>query len=974
MSENTETTDLKDRLRTLEGEMTEVRSRLARLESRLAEKEASAGPARRVSPAAADPIAQPAPDDSEMIAAAPKVPAPSVPHPLAPPRASEPPAPEPTSLAGPAPEPVHPASEPKEPSSLHRLLDALHLLPPAQGSGEVHLVAWWTTRIGMLLAVLGVVFFGVYVSINTPPWVKLTELGIVSVVIAALGTRLEARLPKFGSVLLGGGLSLLYFTALAAYAVPAVKVTDDLMLAAGLQLGALGLLFGTALRRGSPTVATMATLFGFVSAFLSLEVGFDDFALIGALGLTVIGVFLRRWRGWAVPLGVSAVLQYTVHVTLAFTVWQSGIGTRDPAFAFGIVGLGFLLVFLSAVIEGPMVDGRMARGQRWIQSINAPVAVLAGFLVAAVVLPDGNLSRYFFGSAVVALASAFWMWRLAPADSLFSMFAVKAAALAGLGICTEWGDRTRWIALCIEAFVILAAARRTRKPVLLWIAGLAWLLSLAFFFDDTGKLPEQMASWGGPLTAAYVLASPLLFIAIARSWPGETGKAPDLVPVLLTVPALLPALGASGLFVDLAWGPLALLGLSSGLVLLARALRSLVPLPAAAILLAYAHGAIHSFDPTNHGLLWLWLGAGSVGLATACGGWLCAEVVAKTHEKWGGSLITLGTGLMAAGLVLVSAGFFHTWPIPIAAGLTALVAALVTWTGVGTRRLSLVGSGVLLLAATVALAWYRWLESAPGPGMEFWYWKAALGALLVFAGLIHPGPVRHELEFQLRFREACSVAAVTCLILTWTVIDQTLGPAWAPWVTVALGFVYLGLGFARQSAIGMTVASALSMLMMATIAGDRQWPPEAGPWVALAGAVATGLALAAYPALTDRRWPWSGRRLRSIWMGVHAGGALLFILTIAVTAGAPWMDVASVLWALGGIAVFFLGLFFRSRPHRIFGLMALAACIARVFLVDINSTLYRIAAFIVLGAVLLWVGFSYERFRHLIEGDEEEEL
>jgi uncharacterized membrane protein len=80
---------------------------------------------------------------------------------------------------------------------------------------------------------------------------------------------------------------------------------------------------------------------------------------------------------------------------------------------------------------------------------------------------------------------------------------------------------------------------------------------------------------------------------------------------------------------------------------------------------------------------------------------------------------------------------------------------------------------------------------------------------------------------------------------------------------------------------------------------------------------------------------------------------------------------------LGGtaaIGVFLLGLSNRERAARLAGLSGLALCIPRVFIVDIDSTLYRIGAFFVLGVVLLWVGFSYHRFRHLIADDGGEEV
>jgi uncharacterized membrane protein len=75
--------------------------------------------------------------------------------------------------------------------------------------------------------------------------------------------------------------------------------------------------------------------------------------------------------------------------------------------------------------------------------------------------------------------------------------------------------------------------------------------------------------------------------------------------------------------------------------------------------------------------------------------------------------------------------------------------------------------------------------------------------------------------------------------------------------------------------------------------------------------------------------------------------------------------------ACGGaaIALFLLGLFARERAARLVGLGGLLLCVPRVFVVDIQSTLYRIGAFVVLGVVLLWVGFSYHRFRHFITDD-----
>jgi uncharacterized membrane protein len=98
--------------------------------------------------------------------------------------------------------------------------------------------------------------------------------------------------------------------------------------------------------------------------------------------------------------------------------------------------------------------------------------------------------------------------------------------------------------------------------------------------------------------------------------------------------------------------------------------------------------------------------------------------------------------------------------------------------------------------------------------------------------------------------------------------------------------------------------------------------------------------------------------------GALAAVAVLFSL-FAAQRGAlePYVTVG---WGAVAILVFMAGLFRRALSYRAIGLLALCPCLLRVFLIDLHSTLHRIAAFIALGLVFLWVGFSYHRFRHLL--------
>jgi uncharacterized membrane protein len=110
-------------------------------------------------------------------------------------------------------------------------------------------------------------------------------------------------------------------------------------------------------------------------------------------------------------------------------------------------------------------------------------------------------------------------------------------------------------------------------------------------------------------------------------------------------------------------------------------------------------------------------------------------------------------------------------------------------------------------------------------------------------------------------------------------------------------------------------------------------------------------------------------KMGNVWRWLLGAAALALVFSAAAGQRGALDPYASVGWGLASILVFMTGLFARTRPYRMLGLIGLAVCIPRVFVVDLNSALYRIAAFVVLGLVLIWVGFSYHRFRHLITDD-----
>jgi hypothetical protein len=79
-------------------------------------------------------------------------------------------------------------------------------------------------------------------------------------------------------------------------------------------------------------------------------------------------------------------------------------------------------------------------------------------------------------------------------------------------------------------------------------------------------------------------------------------------------------------------------------------------------------------------------------------------------------------------------------------------------------------------------------------------------------------------------------------------------------------------------------------------------------------------------------------------------------------------EFVTVGWSLAGCAVLGLGFILKERPARIIGLVMLAAALVRVFVRDVwfLGTGARIVSFLVLGVVLLALGFVYTRYQEKI--------
>lgn len=558
-----------------------LRSRVRRLEARLAELEQRAGASGAgpvpavVAPAAraseSPPASAPVPDLPEAeppLAASPV--APDVSAPAAAPATSE---------AGPEPEVAPgPVSAPEAPTAV------------GVGQWEGRLGGTWLSRVGAVLLVLGVGFFLKHAF--EQDWIgprgRVLAGLAAGIAMMAGGVRLAGgetyRVPA--QSLVAVGIGVLYLSLYAAHALYALAGAPVTFLAMAVVTAAA---FATALRLDSRALAALATLGGLLAPVV-LDAGTDAAAaLFTYLAILDAGVLLAASRrGWP---GV-ALLAFSGTQAL-YWVWLDRwyeVGRLPIALGWATA---FFLAFAAGALQGPRIP-RPAGAVELARTLLILGVPALYFAAARRVLDDSSgrrlallalaLAGLYFVAARAAARSA----RGGPRVALFHL--AVALAFLTLAPAVTLGRHDLVIAWSVEGLVLLCGGFLLSAPRLraggLLVSALAWGRWFAALGEDAGRAGTFLLAHPAlPATVAVAVAAAfgaLVYRARERA-EAPVGRWERVVrPILLLV-----AVGSAALLVTVELAQFRTLAIPPPYV---PVVQSVVWILAAMVLLALARG------------------------------------------------------------------------------------------------------------------------------------------------------------------------------------------------------------------------------------------------------------------------------------------------------------------------------------------------------------------------------------------------
>lgn len=262
---------------------------------------------------------------------------------------------------------------------------------------EMRLGSQWFSRLGITALVIGFSLFLINSLQYFSPFQKIMVGYLVSVCLVVLGHYLDTHLKKFGQVLIGGGVSLLYFTTYAMHFFDSVKIINNqaLVLFMLSLIGACYLYY--ALKRNLETMIYIALGLVFLSANLG---NIQYFSLVSLIIFTAISAIIASVSSYRGILLFSLIASY-----LTIMRWFFGALLDESGVIF-IVIFSFVnyLVFASAA-------NYLFKDDKKEDSVNAATLVLLNS-ISFFGITSSALSARFSGSAQEMAVLAFCVLNL----------------------------------------------------------------------------------------------------------------------------------------------------------------------------------------------------------------------------------------------------------------------------------------------------------------------------------------------------------------------------------------------------------------------------------------------------------------------------------------------------------------------------------------------------------------------------------
>ncbi len=834
-------------------------------------------------------------------------------------------------------------------------------LPPSvreqpKTSFEMRLGTYWLVRIGAVMILTGLVFFG------NLAYQKMGAAGKVSLLYLASGLLLGAgawwqrksvkeSLKSYAQVLFAGGLAAVYFTTYAAYHLPSLRVIGSAFLDGVLLLGWAAFMAWIADRRKSEILALFAVGLAYYTSIITPVTGFT---LYSNLVLAVATLFFLGRNRWAGLTWAGLVATYASYAWWRFYHGVEGWHWATPGEGLWL-GASFLfcywVIFTVAVFLSKHQAIAGERRAAFLTFNNG--ALFALFVLTMIQVNTGKFWQFSLGYGVVLLGLAELSRHLLRSEPITkNTYLTQGLVLVTVGLVSKYTGLQLAMVLAAESVILFVLGTLRRNIFLQTGAYVAGAMAMAWGIDNLERNnPQQL--WLG-VTLGVMMAVNAFWSHWKLLWADKRELRP--VTAYFTVLALVMWVATTWFNTSTANFPLALA--IEAVVLTASVyvvrVREFALLGQGLLVMGLVAWLMRFVDHSS--LAPWWNPLAMIGLTLALSHWWQRQKAVSVQSA---ASITLQI-LYALAVVAVALVWLEPRNSPATwLATTSLLALGLTGYGVAMRSWPLAACAQLFLLVSCGAFVLRLVGDRVG-----WFYPLAPVAVLSALSFATWQWFKQKPEGNQRVRSSLLQLATgyrwvaILMFIGW--VNQYINARERVWVLALLGLgAFLVAGW-RRNREGMLCSAAFTATGLAIL-----WLvlPRAD-WIYLPTLLAV-LALLAQQQLVRRfveRY--------ELPEGVHGaiiavGGLTLWRMLSEWVLRGPGGFYLTASWSALAFLLFGAGVALREKMYRWVGLGILAASLGRVVIFDVwrLEMLYRVLSFMALGIVLVVLGFIYNKYQ-----------
>lgn len=826
----------------------------------------------------------------------------------------------------------------------------------AKGSLEMRLGTYWLVRIGAVMILTGLVFFG------NLAYQQLGAAGKVSLLYLASGLMLAAgawwqrksakeSLKNYAQVLFAGGLAAVYFTTYAAHHLPALRVINSALMDGALLLGWAGFIAWIADRRKSELLALFATGLAFYTSIMTLVSGFTLYSNLVLALVTVFFLVRNRWAGltWA-----GLVAAYAAYAWWRFYHGVEGWRWARPEEGLWL-GASFLFCYWVIFTVASFLSRHKAiEGERraaFVTFNNGALFTL--FLLTMLQTGTEHFWRFYLGYGAGLLAMAELARRFLASEPITkNTYLTQGLVLVTIGFVVKFTGHQLALVLAAESVILFILGILRRNIFLQTGAYISGAMAVAWGIDALER-DDPRSMWLGIALGVLMAVN-----AFWSHWKLLWADKRELRPVTSYFTGLALAMWVATTWFNTTSTSFPLVLAVEAVVLTASVyvvrVREFALLGQGLLIVGQVAWLAHSAGP--HSLPPWWNPLAMIGLTLGLGHWWQKQKTVPMHSAAGAILQTVyALAVVAVALVWIEPQCSRgSWMV-----LTSMLALGATAYGVATRCWPVAACAQIFLVVSCCAFALRLVF-----GKVEWYYPLAPVAGLCALSLATWQWFKRRPESNDQTRmvllNLAKVYRWVAIAMSGCWVNQYINERERVWVFALLGlmaFLFAGWRRNREAIAGSALFTATGLATLWLLLPRVDWV-YAPTWVAVLGLLAQqqvarrlharynlpeGIQSAAIVIGGLTLW-----RLLSEWVLLGAGG---FYLT------ASWSGLAFLLFGAGVVL--------REKVYRWVGLGILAAALGRVVLFDVwrLEQFYRVLSFVALGIVLVVLGFIYNKYQ-----------